>query len=55
MFQGMYGPPNMLSMRDLPIPGLGPNDVLCFKLESHQSDIAPGEVNHPPHSIFGNK
>src|SRR5580700_8775793 len=20
-----------------------------FKLESHQSDIAPGEVNHPPH------
>src|SRR5437899_1291342 len=20
-----------------------------FKMESHQSDIAPGEVNHPPH------
>jgi mannose-6-phosphate isomerase-like protein (cupin superfamily) len=20
-----------------------------FKLESHESDIAPGEVNHPPH------
>src|SRR5262245_5598468 len=20
-----------------------------FKIESHQSDIAPGEVNHPPH------
>jgi mannose-6-phosphate isomerase-like protein (cupin superfamily) len=20
-----------------------------FKLEAHQSDIAPGEVNHPPH------
>ena len=20
-----------------------------FKLESHQSDVAPGEVNHPPH------
>jgi mannose-6-phosphate isomerase-like protein (cupin superfamily) len=20
-----------------------------FKLESHQSEIAPGEVNHPPH------
>ena len=20
-----------------------------FKLESHQSDIAPGEMNHPPH------
>src|ERR1700733_9782038 len=20
-----------------------------FKMESHESDIAPGEVNHPPH------
>lgn len=20
-----------------------------FKIESHQSDIAPGEINHPPH------
>jgi mannose-6-phosphate isomerase-like protein (cupin superfamily) len=23
-----------------------------FKMESHQSDIAPGEVNHPPHQHF---
>jgi mannose-6-phosphate isomerase-like protein (cupin superfamily) len=43
---------------DLPVTTNGPNRQhrmftgkthTGFKLESHQSDIAPGEVNHPPH------
>jgi mannose-6-phosphate isomerase-like protein (cupin superfamily) len=43
---------------ELPLTTNGPNKQRSiftgkthtgFKLESHESDIAPGEVNHPPH------
>ncbi len=43
---------------ELPVAANGPNRQrrmftakthTGFKVESHQSDIAPGEVNHPPH------
>ena len=26
-----------------------------FKIASHSSDIAPGEVNHPPHRTFARR
>ncbi len=44
--------------KDLPVTTNGQNKQRTmftgkthtgFKMESHQSDIAPGEVNHPPH------